>query len=113
MSRSAGFEAARRWTGCAMSSGRVESSWRPPPAEEGFEIVRRRLFESIPGDQFKNRHLTARGFSELYHTQAAEFPPECRSAEYEKRIQAAYPVHPEGSGQARTWPSPRRAADFW
>jgi predicted AAA+ superfamily ATPase len=75
--------------------GRVESSWRPATAEEGFEIVRRRLFEPIPGDQFKNRDLTARGFSELYHVQAAEFPPECRSAEYEKRIQAAYPIHPE------------------
>jgi predicted AAA+ superfamily ATPase len=75
--------------------GRVESSWRPATAEEGFEIVRRRLFEPIPGDQFKNRDLTARGFSELYHVQAAEFPPECRSADYEKRIQAAYPIHPE------------------
>lgn len=70
--------------------GRVESSWRPATAEEGFEIVRRRLFEPVPGDQFKNRDLTARGFSELYHVQAAEFPPECRSADYEKRIQAAY-----------------------
>jgi predicted AAA+ superfamily ATPase len=75
--------------------GRVESSWRPATAEEGFEIVRRRLFEPISGDQFKNRDLTARGFSELYHVQAAEFPPECRSADYEKRIQAAYPIHPE------------------
>ena len=27
--------------------------------------------------------------------QAAEFPPECRTADYEKRIQAAYPIHPE------------------
>jgi predicted AAA+ superfamily ATPase len=27
--------------------------------------------------------------------QAAEFPPECRSADYEKRMQAAYPIHPE------------------
>ena len=25
--------------------GRIESSWRPASAEEGFEIVRRRLFE--------------------------------------------------------------------
>ncbi len=29
--------------------GRVESSWRPASAEEGFEIVRRRLFEPIGG----------------------------------------------------------------
>jgi predicted AAA+ superfamily ATPase len=75
--------------------GRVESSWRPATAEEGFEIVRRRLFEPIAGDQFKNRDLTAQAFSELYHTQSAEFPAECRGGDYEKRIRAAYPIHPE------------------
>ncbi len=75
--------------------GRVESSWRPATAEEGFEIVRRRLFEPIAGDQFKNRDLTAQAFSELYHTQSAEFPPECRGGDYEKRMRAAYPIHPE------------------
>ena len=75
--------------------GRVESSWRPATAEEGFEIVRRRLFEPIAGDLFKQRDLTARGFADLYQAQAAEFPPECRGGEYERRIQAAYPIHPE------------------
>jgi predicted AAA+ superfamily ATPase len=75
--------------------GRVESSWRPATAEEGFEIVRRRLFEPIAGDQFKNRDVTAQAFSELYHTQSAEFPAECRGGDYEKRMRAAYPIHPE------------------
>ena len=75
--------------------GRVESSWRPATAEEGFEIVRRRLFEPIAGELFKQRDLTARGFADLYRDKAAEFPPECRSGDYEKRIQAAYPIHPE------------------
>jgi len=76
--------------------GRVESSWRPATAEEGFEIVRRRLFEPLAGtDAFKARDITARAFAELYHTQAAEFPPDCRGSDYEKRIQAAFPIHPE------------------
>jgi predicted AAA+ superfamily ATPase len=75
--------------------GRVESTWKPATAEEGFEIVRRRLFDAIPGDQFTNRDLTARAFSELYRVQASEFPPECRTADYERRLQAAYPIHPE------------------
>lgn len=76
--------------------GRVESSWRPASAEEGFEIVRRRLFEPLAGPEaFKQRDVTARAFADLYRAQAAEFPPECRSGEYEKRIQAAYPIHPE------------------
>ncbi|MBN1883904.1 MAG: DUF499 domain-containing protein [Candidatus Krumholzibacteriota bacterium] len=75
--------------------GRVESSWRPATAEEGFEIVRRRLFEPIPGEQYKQRDVTARAFADLYRAQSAEFPPECRTGEYEKRIQAAFPIHPE------------------
>jgi predicted AAA+ superfamily ATPase len=76
--------------------GRVESSWRPATAEEGFEIVRRRLFEPLAGpDAFKQRDVTARAFADLYRAQSAAFPAECRSSDYEKRIQAAYPIHPE------------------
>ena len=76
--------------------GRLESSWRPASAEEGFEIVRRRLFEPLADpSQFKDRDVVARAFADLYRTQAAEFPPECREADYEKRIKAAYPIHPE------------------
>jgi predicted AAA+ superfamily ATPase len=76
--------------------GRVESSWRPASAEEGFEIVRRRLFEPMTDPaQFKDRDVVARAFADLYRSQQQEFPPECRDAEYEKRIKAAYPIHPE------------------
>jgi predicted AAA+ superfamily ATPase len=76
--------------------GRIEASWRPATAEEGFEIVRRRLFEPLAGPEaFKQRDVTARAFADLYRAQSAEFPPECRDADYEKRIQAAFPIHPE------------------
>jgi len=76
--------------------GRVESSWRPASAEEGFEIVRRRLFEPLSDPaQFKDRDVVARGFADFYRTQHQEFPPECRDSDYEKRIKAAYPIHPE------------------
>ena len=76
--------------------GRVESSWRPASAEEGFEIVRRRLFEPLADQaQFKDRDVVARAFADLYRTQHQEFPPECHDADYEKRIKAAYPIHPE------------------
>ncbi len=76
--------------------GRVESSWRPATAEEGFEIVRRRLFKPLADQaQFKDRDVVARAFAEFYRTQQAEFPPECHEAEYEKRIKMAYPIHPE------------------
>ena len=76
--------------------GRIESSWRPASAEESFEIVRRRLFEPFTDPaQFKDRDVVARAFAELYRTQHQEFPPECRDADYEKRIKGAYPIHPE------------------
>ena len=76
--------------------GRVESSWRPASAEEGFEIVRRRLFEPLADPaQFKDRDVVARSFADFYRAQQAEFPPECRDSDYETRIKAAYPIHPE------------------
>jgi predicted AAA+ superfamily ATPase len=76
--------------------GRIESSWRPASAEEGFEIVRRRLFQPMTDPaRFKDRDVTARTFADLYRTQHQEFPPECRDADYEKRLRGAYPIHPE------------------
>lgn len=76
--------------------GRVESAWHPATAEEGFEIVRRRLFEPLgDAEAYKARDVTARAFSDLYNSQKGEFPPESRSADYERRIQVAYPIHPE------------------
>ena len=75
---------------------RVESPWRPATAEEGFEIVRRRLFKPL-ADQgaFKQRDVTARAFVDLYQKHRAEFPAECANLDYERRIQAAFPIHPE------------------
>lgn len=76
--------------------GRLESSWRPANAEEGFEIVRRRLFEPFSNpSQYKDRDVVARAFADFYRTEQQEFPPECRDSDYEKRIRAAYPIHPE------------------
>ena len=46
--------------------GRVESSWRPASAEEGFEIVRRQLFEPLADtEQFKDRDVVARTFADF------------------------------------------------
>ena len=76
--------------------GRLEESWRPASAEEGFEIVRRRLFEPlINKDHFIARDTVAKAFADLYQGQSQEFPPECRDSDYEKRLKAAYPIHPE------------------
>lgn len=76
--------------------GRVEATWRPASAEEGFEIVRRRLFEPI-ADSSLNVAVdqAVRAFSDMYGSQKQEFPSPCREANYAKRLKAAYPIHPE------------------
>lgn len=75
--------------------GRVEASWRPASPDEGFEIVRRRLFQPLSNEKAKDRDVVARAFVDLYGSQQQEFPSECREADYERRIKMAYPIHPE------------------
>lgn len=76
--------------------GRVESPWRPASAEEGFEIVRRRLFQQITDDRlFVARDAVVKAFADVYRSQPQEFPPNCREGDYERRLKAAYPIHPE------------------
>jgi hypothetical protein len=75
--------------------GRIETSWRPASAEEGFEIVRRRLFDELPADNAPDRDAVVKAFGHLYRTQKAEFPSGCSEADYEHRLTGAYPIHPE------------------
>jgi predicted AAA+ superfamily ATPase len=97
--------------------GRVESPWRPASADESFEIVRRRLFQPITEQAesrgnysggvppthpelyktsaFVARDAVIRAFGEMYQTQSQEFPSECREADYKRRLENAYPIHPE------------------
>jgi predicted AAA+ superfamily ATPase len=72
---------------------RVESVWKPATSTESFEIVRRRLFQPI--SDFAARDAVCRAFSEMYQSNRAEFPSECREASYEERLRSAYPIHPE------------------
>ncbi|MBN9390798.1 MAG: DUF499 domain-containing protein [Chloroflexi bacterium] len=76
--------------------GRLESAWRPASAEEGFEIVRRRLFQPITDPElFPARDAVVKAFMEVYRAQPNEFPAACREADYERRLKAAFPIHPE------------------
>jgi predicted AAA+ superfamily ATPase len=72
---------------------RVESVWKPATATESFEIVRRRLFQPI--SDYAGRDAVCRAYSEMYQSNRAEFPSECREANYEERLRSAYPIHPE------------------
>ncbi len=76
--------------------GRVESPWRPASAEESFEIVRRRLLETITDPSlFVQRDAVVKAFADMYRTQSQEFPSECKESDYERRMRNAYPIHPE------------------
>lgn len=88
-----GYEALRRLKNVI---GRTQSPWRPATAEESFEIVRRRLFEDMTDPEaFKKRDAVIGAFMDLYAAQRDEFPSECREADYRRRMEIAYPIHPE------------------
>ncbi len=74
---------------------RVQSTWRPATTDECFEIVRRRLFQPMEADRFAARDAVSRAFADMYRQAGSEFPVECKEADYERRIQNSYPVHPE------------------
>ena len=74
---------------------RVESSWRPASQEESYEIVRRRLFKEIPGDKFQHRDNTLKQFAKLYRENTNDFPQGCADEDYRRKLEKAYPIHPE------------------
>ena len=75
---------------------RVETSWRPASTEEGFEIVRRRLFQPITdAELFTARDTVVRAFADEYRKSPQEFPTEASKGDYERRMRSAYPIHPE------------------
>lgn len=88
---------------------RVESSWRPASQEESYEIVRRRLFKEIPGDQHIHRDNTLKQFASLYRDNPDEFPRGSSDEDYRRKLEKAYPIHPELFDQLYTsWGSLER-----
>jgi predicted AAA+ superfamily ATPase len=73
--------------------GRVQALWKTVSVEESFEIVRRRLFNSVSDE--KNRDAVCRAFATAYVNEGASLPAETQEARYLKRLTDAYPIHPE------------------
>ncbi|MHB8097029.1 MAG: DUF499 domain-containing protein [Erysipelotrichaceae bacterium] len=73
--------------------GRMESIWKPVAANEGFEIVRRRLFLDCKKPEL--RDLVCSNFSKMYLENQSDFPLETREIDYKERMIACYPIHPE------------------
>ncbi len=75
--------------------GRVEAIWKPVAADEGFEIVRRRLFREINCGYENIPALVANSFSKMYADNKNDFPAESWGIDYRDRIISCYPIHPE------------------
>ena len=75
--------------------GRKAAQWRPASSEESFEIVRRRLFEPVDPAMARYRDAVVKAYHEMYLDNAGEFPSETREQDYARRMEAAYPIHPE------------------
>ncbi len=73
--------------------GRMESIWKPVAANEGFEVVRRRLF--LPCKNEQARDMVCNAFSQMYQENASDFPTEAKEVEYRNRMVSCYPIHPE------------------
>jgi len=72
---------------------RVQALWKTVAPEEAFEIVRRRLFESIR--DAKARDLVCRAFADAYVAEGGKVPQETQEARYFDRMAQSYPIHPE------------------
>lgn len=73
--------------------GRKESIWKPVAANEGFEVVRRRLFLDCKKPQERD-HVCA-AFSQMYQDNQSDFPIDSKEVEYRNRMISCYPIHPE------------------
>ncbi len=73
--------------------GRLQALWKPVATEEAFEIVRRRLFETIR--DIPARDEVCRAFANAYVAEGAKLPSETQEARYFNRLVQAYPIHPE------------------
>lgn len=73
--------------------GRMEAIWKPVAANEGFEVVRRRLFLKCKDPEARERVCEA--FSKMYQDNSDSFPLEAKELDYKKRLISSYPIHPE------------------
>ena len=73
--------------------GRVNAIWRPVSAEEGFEIVKRRLFEEITDTAAVEE--TCQAFAAYYHEKKDSLPGIVQEGTWPERMRQCYPIHPE------------------
>ena len=65
----------------------------PLDTDEGFEIVKRRLFN--PDIDEDAREATVEAFCKLYLDESQIFPKKSSDVDYSVRLRSCYPIHPE------------------
>ena len=73
--------------------GRLDSIWKPVSATEGFEIVKRRLFEEIMDVTAVEN--TCRAFGDCYLENKDNLPKELQNGTCLETMRKCYPIHPE------------------
>ena len=85
---------------------RVHSTWKPATQQESYEIVRRRLFNDVPGENAHHRDNAIKQFRKLYREDADNFPDKTDSEDFQIKLEKSYPIHPELFDQLYdTWSS--------
>jgi hypothetical protein len=74
---------------------RKSAQWKPAEDDESFEIVRRRLFEPMTPANARVRDGVIKAFCDYYRERKADFPNGTGEAEYRRRMELSYPIHPE------------------
>ena len=72
--------------------GRVQSVWKSVSKDEGYEIVRRRLFGHCDTDL---REKVCSAFFKMYCDNENDFPTDTRQSDYKARLLSCYPIHPK------------------
>lgn len=73
--------------------GRVNAIWRPVSAEEGFAIVKRRLFDRIEDSTAVEE--TSKAFVNYYHEKRDSLPVDVQNGTFPDLMRQCYPIHPE------------------
>ena len=87
-----GVEALRR---LEKVFGRVQSPWLPASGDETYEIIRRRLFQTLDATARRRATKPSRRSTISTRKNAAEFPPEAKESRYYELLRLSYPIHPE------------------
>lgn len=75
--------------------GRIDARWSPASTEEGYEIVRRRLFQDITGDAQQKRDEVVLQYTKMYRDNVNFFSSINSKSEYQRMMERSYPIHPE------------------